>query len=198
MTVLLLDTNTYLRLGKRIRPLLGQTFGQKGYVPTIIRQVEDEVLRSPRLMFNYPWFTEAELKAERSSKQIRLGKEEREKIEAASSVLRAHVLEHAQDYTTRGRSPPSPTDCFLLAFGLVREAIVVTDDLGMHKLADEFEIVVWHAYDLLKKMLSAKAIDKELIREIYTALENNNDYPLSWREAKHSKFNKIFGAKPET
>lgn len=80
----------------------------------------------------------------------------------------------------------------------MREAIVVTDDLGMHKLADEFEIVVWHAYDLLKKMLRAKAIDKELIREIYTALENNNDYPLSWREAKHSKFNKIFGAKPET
>lgn len=48
MTLVLLDTNAYLRLAKRVRPLLGKKFGQKDYVLTILRDVEDEVQRSPR------------------------------------------------------------------------------------------------------------------------------------------------------
>jgi hypothetical protein len=110
--------------------------------------------------------------------------------------LRAHVLANAHAYTTLGRSPPSPTDCFLLAFGQVRPTIVVTDDLGMHKLAEDFDIAIWHGHELLKKMLSAKTIDNDRVREIYTALENNDDLPRSWREAKHSEFKKLFGPKP--
>lgn len=87
MTLALLDTNAYLRLAKRIRPLLGKPFGQKGYVLTILKQIEDEVHRNPRLKFNYPWFTDSGLSAERFAKQVRLGKEERIQIEAAASVL---------------------------------------------------------------------------------------------------------------
>ncbi|OYY94901.1 MAG: hypothetical protein B7Y41_04915 [Hydrogenophilales bacterium 28-61-23] len=196
MTLALLATNAYLRLAKRIRPLLGIPFGQKQYVLTILKQTEDEVRKSPRLEFTYPWFSDADLASERLSKQVRLSTEERQRIEAATSVLRAHVLANAHDYTCQGRSPPSPTDCFLLAFGMVRPAIVVTDDLGMHKLAEEFEIDIWHGHELLKKMLGAKAIDNVLIREIYTALENNDDLPRTWREAKHTAFKKLFGPAP--
>ena len=43
MTLALLDTNTYLRLAKRIRPMLGVEFGQRGYVLTVLKQVETEV-----------------------------------------------------------------------------------------------------------------------------------------------------------
>lgn len=67
MTPVLLDTNAYLRLAKRIRPLLGIPFGQKRYVLTILNQVEDEVRKNPRLKFSFPWFTDADLSAERLS-----------------------------------------------------------------------------------------------------------------------------------
>lgn len=196
MTLVLLDTNAYLRLAKRICPLLGKPFGQKQYVLTILKQVEDEVHKSPRLKFNYPWFADGDLKAERLAKQSRLNKEERAQIDIIASVLRGHVLANPHDYTVLGRSPPSPTDCFLLAFGQVRPAIVVTDDLGMHKLAADFDIDIWHGHELLKKMLSAKVIDNDLVREIYTALENNDDLTDSWREARHTEFKKVFGPKP--
>ncbi len=196
MTLVLLDTNAYLRLAKRIRPLLGIAFGQKQYVPTILKQVEDEILKNPRLKFSYPWFANTGLTAERLSKRVRLNSQERAQIEAAASVLRAHVLADPHGYTALGRSPPSPTDCFLLAFGQVRPAIVATDDLGMHKLATDFGIDIWHGHDLLKKMLSAKAIDNDLVREIFTALEINDDLPRSWQEAKHTEFKKLFGSKP--
>lgn len=196
MTLVLLDTNAYLRLAKRIKPLLGEAFGQKAYVLTVLKAVEDEVHRSSRLQFHYPWFDDPPLIEERIAKRVNLRKEERAQIEAMQSVLRAHVLENAPDYTTHYRSPPSPTDCFCLAFGQVRPAIVVTDDLGMHQLADEFEIPVWYGHELLKKMLTAKMVDRELVIEIYDALESNSDIDDGWRTAKHSAFKKIFGPAP--
>lgn len=195
MTLVLLDTNAYLRLAKRIRPMLGVTFGQKGYALTILKQVEDEVHKNPRLQFLYPWFDTPELANERLAARVRLSKDEKEQLDAATSVLRAHVLDNAATYTS-GRSPPSPTDCLILAFGQIRPAIVATDDLGMHQLAKDFDIPVWHGHELLKKMLSAKLIDNALVREIYEAMETNNDLTNSWRAAKHAAFKKIFGPAP--
>ena len=55
-TLVLLDTNAYLRLAKRVRPMLGVEFGQKRYVLTILEDVEAEVRHSGRLRFHYPWF----------------------------------------------------------------------------------------------------------------------------------------------
>lgn len=70
MTLVLLDTNAYLRLAKRIRPLLGVEFGQKQYSLTVLKQVEDEVFKSPRLQFLYPWFSDTELNEERMAKLV--------------------------------------------------------------------------------------------------------------------------------
>lgn len=192
MTLVLLDTNAYLRIAKRIKPLLGIEFGQKGYVLTILKDIEEEVHRSARLRFLYPWFDNNVLAKERLAKRIRLSADEKVQIEVIVSVLRAHVLENASDYTSHGRSPPSITDCYCLAFGQVRPGIVVTDDLGMHQLVDEFDINVWHGHELLKKMLTAKMIDKTMVREIYEALELNGDLPRTWHDAKLSAFKKVF------
>lgn len=196
MTLALLDTNAYLRLAKRIKPMLGVKFGQKEYVLTVLKVVEDEVHRSSRLRFLYPWFDDDELAAERLAKQIRLSKDEKAQLLAATSIFHNHVLSNATTYITKGLSPPSNTDCYILAFGQIRHAIVVTDDLGMHKLASEFAIPVWHGHELLKKMLSAKHIDNALVQEIYQALEENGDLPHTWRNVKHIAFKKIFGPDP--
>lgn len=194
MTLVLLDTNAYLRLAKRIKPLLGISFGQKNYTLTILKTVEDEVYRSSRLAYKYPWFDGDDLGAERLAKTVRLSKTEKGSVEAATSVLRAHVLERAADYISRGRSPPSYTDCYCLAFGQIRTAIVATDDLGMHRLARDFDIAIFHCHDVLKKMHTAKLIDNDKVREIFEALEVNGDLTQSWRAAKHTSFKKIFGA----
>lgn len=190
---MLLDTNAYLRLAKRVRPILGSPFGQKAYVLKILEQVEDEVHGSSRLRFLYPWFNGAEFSEERLATRIRLSKHERQTLDSAASILLAHVRHDAVAYTSHGRAPPSPTDCFILAFGQIRSAIVATDDLGMHQLAKDFAIPVWHGYELLKKMHSAKKIDNNLVREIYAALENNQDLPAAWVDVKHTIFKKIFG-----
>lgn len=193
MTLVLLDTNAYLRLAKRVQPLLGKKFGQKDYVLTILRDVEDEVHRSPRLKYIYPWFDTVNLAHERLAHSPRLNMEEKAKLAAATSVLHGLVQMDAARFMTKGRSPPSYIDCRVLAFGQIRPAVVVTDDLGMHELASMLDIEIWHGPELMKKMLGAKAINNDLVREIYTALEANNDLTQTWIEAKHSAFVKLFG-----
>jgi hypothetical protein len=193
LTLVLLDTNAYLRLAKRVRPAVGVVFGQKGYVLTIHKSVEDEVHRSARLKSLYPWFDGHEFANERFSKQIRLTTNEKASVQAAQSVLHGWVLSDPGRYTSGGRSPPGPTDCWLLALAQVKSAIVVTDDLGMHALAGDFRIGIWHGYELLDKLRSAKVVEGPLIREIFEALETNGDLPKTWLEAKHSVFLKIFG-----
>lgn len=195
MTLVLLDTNAYLRLAKRVRPAVGVKFGQKGYVLTIHKSVEDEVHRNPRLRATYPWFDGQEFANERMAKQVRLSDADKASIQVAQSVLHGWVLADPEPYTSGGRSPPGPTDCWLLALGQVKPAIVVTDDLGMHALAKDFGILVWHGYELLDKLRSARVVDPPLIREIYEALEANGDLPKTWKEAKHTVFLKIFGPK---
>ena len=190
--LVLLDTNTYLRLGKRVKPLLGMEFGQNKYVLTILKSVEDEVQKSPRLKSNYPWFNDTDVSTERLHKKVKLSNKEKNQIEATTSVLRNYVLDNAADFTTLGRSPPSYIDCYCLAFGLTRCAIVATDDLGMHELAKIFEIKIWHGYQVLHKMFSAKKIDKHLVIEIYEALDRNGDLQQTWIDAKVGIFSKVF------
>lgn len=183
----------YLRLAKRVRPLLGKKFGQKDYVLAVLRDVEDEVQRSPRLRHHYPWFEMAELANERLAHTLRLSATEKMTLAAAASVLHGLVQMEPGRFTTKGRSPPSPVDCRVLAFGQIRPAIVVTDDLGMHELAKMVGINIWHGPELLKKMLTAKLMTNDLVREVYEALEANRDLTATWVEAKHNDFSRIFG-----
>ncbi|MBE0550569.1 MAG: hypothetical protein IH627_23480 [Rubrivivax sp.] len=193
-TPVLLDTNAYLRLAKRVRPLLGVPFGQRRYVLTILPDVEAEVHASARLRFRYPWFDgDAELVAERLARRVRLSADEREQIDIAAGVLHGAVLQDVSRYMQGGGSPPGPTDCRVLAFGLVKGAIVATDDLGMHLLAAEFKLAVWHGWELLAKLRSARAASDELVREIFAALEVNGDLPATWRAAGHGALAKVFG-----
>lgn len=192
ITQVLLDTNTYLRLAKRIRPAVGREFGQVPYVLVILKAIEDEVHRSARLRFLNPWFDEPEFANERVAKQTRLTSEEKQALKLTQDVLMGTIQLDVAKYTT-GRSPPGATDCWLLAYGLVKGAIVATDDLGMHTLASDFGLKVWHGFELLAKLRSAKVVDNEMVREIYDALERNGDLTPTWRKAKHDVFERIFG-----
>ena len=195
-TEVLLDTNTYLRLAKRIRPAVGRQFGQVPYVVVILKAVEDEVHRNPKLQYKNPWFDEPEFAQERMAKHIRLSATEKHDMKLVQYVLLGTVQLDIDKYTSHGRSPPGATDCWLLAYGQVKNAVVVTDDLGMHTLATDARLAVWHGYELLAKLKTAKVVGNDLVREIYDALERNSDMTETWRKAKHKEFARIFGANP--
>ena len=189
MTLVLLDTNAYLRLAKRVKPILGVKFGQKDYIITILKDVEDEVHRNSKLAFKFPWFDNTDIANERLATRTRLNNTEQQQLNAAASVLHGWVLSHIYQYN----NPPSYVDCRVLAFGQIRQALVVTDDLSMHTLANQFGIPVWHGHELLKRMHTAKFVSSEQVREIYSALETNQDLPAAWEHARKTHFAKILG-----
>ena len=191
MILVLLDTNIYLRLAKRVRPLLGSPFGVEAFVITILKDVEDEVHKSSTLQFYYPWFDNAEFVNERLAKQFRLSEADKQKLKTTQSVLHGSVKGDKR-FLIEGRSPPSPTDCKVLAFSQIRTSIIVTDDIGMHILAGDFGINVWHGYELIRKMFDTQQIDEVLVQNIYQALENNGDMTKSWKTAKLTVFADIF------
>lgn len=192
MTTILLDTNGYLRLAKRIRPVLGVSFGAKKYVLRVHPQVEDEVFRNPALTFRYPWFTDQEHQSERASKAIRLSAAEKKDVESTAKFIRTYAVRNAAKLIKNSQSTPGKTDCFILALAQVRGWYVATDDLPMHTLCDDFGIGVFHCCEVLKKMLTAKLVDNEKVIEIYEALENNRDLTETWALARDKQFLKVF------
>ena len=172
-------------------------FRPERYLLTLLEDVENEVHRNARLRRHYPWFDgDAALASERLARRLPLSREEKAELDAAAHFLHDWVLRDVSRFTTGGRSPPSLTDCRVLALGQLRPAIVATDDLGMHELAREFGIGVWHGFELLAKMRTAKVVSDDLVREIYDALEANGDLTATWREAKHTVLAKVFGRIP--
>ncbi len=173
--------------------MLGVPFGTKKYVLVVLKDVENEVHRNPTLKFKFPWFDDQLLAEERFATRLRLTAEEKEAIKVATGVLRASVLDDPFKFMAAGGSPPSLVDCHVLAHGYVKGCLITTDDLSMHRLAEDFDIRVWHGHELLKALLHSRAVDTKLVREIFEALEANGDLPASWRAARHIKFSKIFG-----
>lgn len=191
--LVLLDTCVYLRLAKRIRPFLGLKFGHHDYVLAVLPAVENEVLKNPTLKYHNPWFTEGAFESERIAHAVRLSKQEKIDLSNIKSVFTGHVHTKLSEFMIGGRSPPGAVDCEVLGFAYLRQAIVVTDDLGLHLLAADFKLAIWHGYELLHKLFAAKIVTSDLIRDIYDAMERNQDITATWMNAKHITFKKVFG-----
>ncbi|WP_449465652.1 hypothetical protein [Stenotrophomonas humi] len=193
-TTILLDTNAYLRLAKRIQPLLGKKFNPaKDYVLVVLREVTDEVHRQPRLVRQYPWFDGPKYTEERKAHGVRLSKDQKNEAIENKKFLLSHVARNARAYLLHGRDPPGDTDCYVLGVAMACSWCVATDDENMHALGKDFEVKCLYAFDVLHKLLSADMIDKAKVIEIYEALEINGDLTARWTDAKDKLFKKIFG-----
>lgn len=87
MILVILDTNTYLRIAKRIRPAIGFTFGQKDYWVSIPKIVEDEVQRSPRLQSVFPWFGQEVFSDERRKHCLKLKPKQKKRLNLEQALF---------------------------------------------------------------------------------------------------------------
>lgn len=194
MTTILLDTNAYLRLAKRIRPLLGVKFNPaKEYVLIVLPDVEKEVLRNQELSYRYPWFADDDHRTERRSNTVRFDADEKKQLHSDQQFMLQHSRANAGSLMQLGRDPPGPTDCYVLAVAMLRSWWVATDDEGMHQVGKNFDVKTIYCFEVLHKLLSADLINKEKVVEIYDALEANGDLPARWVDAKAKLFKAVFG-----
>lgn len=165
---ILLDTSCYLRLAVSIHPLLFQPFGDAEYCLYCLRELDEELMRSPRLQTKFHWALEREYRENRKN-YLSLGKRERKEINRA--------YEFIWDYVQTDHRGVSRVDVLALAHGYALQIPVATDDKSMTEVGDSFDIKTFRSLDLLKLMHDADHISLLKVREIVAYWRYWKDVP---------------------
>lgn len=179
---ILLDTNTYLRIGKSIKPLLGVPFGAQQQALYLLNQAQAELNKVSQLKTKFYWVQQEEYKKERN-KIITTTKNEKDKIENA--------WEHIWHYQNEKKYGLSPIDIYCIATALILQIKLVSDEINMKKTADVFGVDLIDTVELLKILVDEKKIDEAKVKEIVSYLKYLNDFPNFLNES----YKKSFGEK---
>ena len=180
---ILLDTNAYLRLAKHFNPLLGNTYISLPKLLQVLSEVDTEITASPRLENKFSWATEPPYVQNRAQNLVKLTGKQPTEILIAKSVVEgtSNQFKTSGIYKKNQLTPPSPTDCLVLAYSTVLSLLVVTDDGGMQYLAKQLGIEVIGSHQLLKLMLDEKKITLKDIQAAARYLNYIYDMPASWK-----------------
>lgn len=184
---ILLDTNAYLRLAKHFRGLLGDSYVTPPNRLQVISDVDSEISNSPRLASKFYWAFEQEYSNNRTQNLVQLSGNQPTQIMFAKSAIEgiSNQIKQSGIYQKNRLSPPSPTDCLVLAYSSALSIEVVSDDGGMQYLADHSGITLIGSHVLLKKMLDIGKITIADVQAVARFLKYNEDFPASWgRDAK--------------
>jgi hypothetical protein len=177
---LLIDTNVYFRLAQSIRPLLKEEFGVPKYCLYVIKELQDEFNKNPRLRNSFPWVNDPEY-TENRTHLLQLSRKEKNETKIAFDF----IFDHARDeYPGVSR-----VDVVGLAHAYVLDIPVITDDGDMLALASDFEIKTLKTFGLLKLMLDCRHIDMVKVREISGYLVHQNDRPKDFKADYKRLFN---------
>lgn len=168
--VILLDSNSYFRLARSIRPLLSQPFGDPPpYALKVIEDLDREFSRSHRLNSKFHWVADPEYSSDREASQYSARGKTAPQVDRALSYLVKMAADSCVDL--------SYIDLKVLALGHARRFPVVTDDRGMQKIAEIFGIECWPTLKLLKLMLDCGRIDLYKVKEVIEYCDAENDIP---------------------
>lgn len=182
-TKILLDSNSYFRLAKSIRPLLFQEFGENRFSLYVLEELEREYARNPRLQNQFAWVNDPEYRENRS-KRLTLSRREKRDLPTVFAFLWHHVQTKLPG--------PSRADVTVLSHGYVLGIAVVTDDSDMITLAKGFGIKIMTTLELLKLMMDSGHIDMAMVRSIAAYWSFEDDRPKDYNK----DYRRLFGEEP--
>lgn len=180
---ILVDSNAYFRLAQSIRPLLNAVFGEHNYCLYVLKELQDEYEKNPRLKNTFPWVNDPEYKDNRSNR-LSVTRDEKPEIQRA--------YEFILNYARSVHPGVSKVDVHCLAHAEQLNIPVVTDDEEMRILARDYGIKTYNTLELLKLMLGCGHIELGKIREIAGYWIYLNDMPKDFRK----DYKKIFNEEP--
>ena len=172
---ILVDTNSYLRLAKTVRPLLFSPFGGDGsddegeYCLYILPELNKE-LQSHRLISAFLWIEEEEYHDNRQHFPT-IGRKVKKSID--------QTLVYLWEYVQTDCPGPSKVDALYIAYALELDIPVVTDDQDMVVLAEAFDCKVMSTLGLLKVMLNCDHVDMKTIQGLVDYWRYIGDRPAN-------------------
>ncbi len=177
---LLVDTNAYLRLARTIHPLLGAPFCPGDCCAYILPECNQELNR-PRLQTRFTWVNEPQYQNNRV-RPLTIVAQQRESIEKTFDltwkfVQKAWYAVHPEFAEERKR--PSWEDTRYVATAEVLGLPIVTDDVPMIALADDFAVPTITSVRLLWIMVDCDHTDLGTVEAIRNHLQGEHDWPFS-------------------
>jgi len=179
----LLDSNTYLRLAQTIHPLLHVEFGDECHCLYVIRELQQEFDRSPRLQTKFHWVNEPEY-AENRSRTITIPRKAAREIGVTISVIEGEARVRELGV--------SPVDARALATASVLEVPLVTDDGDMLVLAEAFAIEKMKTLELLRLMVDCGHATMEQVIAAAGYWRYGRDLPKDYE----TDFRRLFRKRP--
>ncbi len=170
-TKILIDSNVYFRLAQSIHPLLQVEFGKEKYCLYVIKELQTEYDKNPRLKNTFYWVNELKYKKNRSC-ELNLSRKNKLEI--------SQVFDFIKNYARDLYPDVSKVDITALAHAYVLNIQIVTDDSDMLALAGNFNINTFKTLELLKLMLDCLHIKIAIVRQIASYWNYAEDIPKSF------------------
>lgn len=180
---ILLDSNSYLRLAQTIHPLLQVEFGEDSHCLYVIRELQQEFDRSPRLQTKFHWVNDAQF-AENRSRSLTIPRKAAKTITLTISFIEGEARQ-------RGLGA-SPVDARALATASVLEVPLVTDDGDMLSLAQIFDIEAMKTLELLRLMVDCGHATMEQVIAVAGYWRYGRDLPKDY----DADFRRLFRKRP--
>lgn len=183
---ILLDSNTYFRLGDNLYPLLGLKFG---YIPKyqliILVGSVREYNYQTRLQTKFEWVHDKKHIEDRKRSKIRLETQVQEVIKNNKYFILADSNDKELGC--------SPFDVECLATAIQLNITLVTDDGDLKTLAGEYDVTCKSTLELLKMMLDLERVTMKDIQDTVYNWDFFNDLPRNFK----SDFQALFGVEPQ-
>ncbi|OPY89227.1 MAG: hypothetical protein A4E71_00049 [Smithella sp. PtaU1.Bin162] len=180
---ILIDSNVYFRLAESIHPLLQTEFGKERHCLYVIKELQSEYDRSPRLESTFYWVNKPKYKKNRAC-ELNLSRKDKQTLIQVNDFIKNHARDLYPDV--------SKVDIAALANAYVLDIPVVTDDSEMLKLAADFNIKTLKTLELLKLMLDCQHIKITVVRQIASYWNYSGDLPKSFE----SDYKRLFKELP--
>lgn len=188
VSVALLDTTSYLKLGRSLHPILGRTIGQPPRICRTISEVDREFEGKESLAATFHWVPDspyAENRKQNLLSAMQIGLKE---VSTWRTQIQAQTRMDAGEYRKRNLTPPSPADALLIAYAVAisdvygQRAAVVSDDAGVRFAAEQLDLCdAMSGYQLVKIFLEHQYVDLNQVKALYAELDYFSELPGDWR-----------------
>ncbi len=184
---LLVDTNAYLRLARDIHPLLGAPFCPESHCAYILPECKKE-LSGHKLQTKFFWVTQTDYLDNRIH-LLNIVKAQREPIENTFrhmwGLVQTDWYSGHPEWEHKPR--PSKVDTRYVATAEVLALPIITDDVPMTVLADEYGVTTINSVGLFRKMVACDHIALEKVHAIREYLRHERDWPFSPLERDYQR-----------
>jgi len=175
---ILVDSCVYLRLARRVHPLLDTPFGADGHLLQIIAEFEAEYTKQERLHAIHPWVNDAQYSANRTSPVV-----------LPHELVRRHTdaVRVVDECAWERDIALSRVDISALATALLLECWLATDDVGLRDVALVLEVETIGSVELLRFLVNESRLNTEEAHDVLDYLVSLPDLPASFRHdcARH-------------